>query len=192
MMKNVVKIKSLKISHKLIGKELPTNKDGHAGRAAEYLLESFGIPINRGAGTDMSHGLELKTRKISATSAQTICVMQPADIIQYSYYNSPVYAKFQQQLRIKTNDNNIIVDADIYDFDQPHIQRLIEDAYENGRQQLIKNPYLLYTPYTGYWGYFENTNPNKTTSLDFRIADPDMQKLEDMATSTYKNLFEEV
>lgn len=192
MMKNVVKIKSLKISHKLIGKELPTNKDGHAGRAAEYLLESFGIPINRGAGTDMRHGLELKTRKISATSAQTICVMQPADIIRYSYYNSPVYAKFQQQLRIKTNDNDIIVAADIYDFDQPHIQRLIEDAYENGRQQLIKNPDLLYTPYTGYWGYFENTNPNKTTSLDFRISDPDMQKLEDMSTSTYKNLFEEV
>jgi hypothetical protein len=191
-MKNVIKIKSLKITKQLIGKKLPTNIDGHAGRAAENLLESYGIPINRGHGTDIDLGLEVKTRKLTATSAQTICVMQPKDVIKYSYYDSTVYTKFQQQLRIKTDENDIIVSAEIYDFDQPHIQSLIESAYEHGRMQLTKNPELLYTPYTGFWGYFENTNPSKTTSLDFRISDTDMQKLESMSKSTFNQLFTEL
>jgi hypothetical protein len=189
-MKNPVRVKTFKYASKLIGQQLPTNAHGAAGRAVEDLLEQMGIPINRGPGTDMMFGLECKTRKLSATSAQTICVMHPSDIVKLSYYNSPVYAKFQQQLRIKTNDNDIIVSAQVYNFDQPHIQDKAEAAYENGRRQIIKDPNILYTPYEGHWGYFENTRPDKTSCLKFRVTDGDMEKLEEMSTSTFNKIFE--
>jgi hypothetical protein len=189
-MKNTVRVKTFKYASQLIGRQLPTNAHGAAGRAAEDLLEQMGIPINRGPGADMMFGLECKTRKLSATSSQTICVMHPEDIVKLSYYNSPVYAKFQQQLRIKTNDDDIIISAQVYDFDQPHIQDKVEAAYENGRRQIIKDPNILYTPYEGYWGYFENTNPNKTSCLDFRITNRDMEKFEEMSISTFNKIFE--
>ena len=185
------KIKKIKIVDHLIGIKLPTNLDGHAGRAAEDILEEAGIKINRGFGPDMlDWGIEVKTRKKSATSAQTITAMYVDDIINTPYKESNVYKKFQQQLRIKTNDDDIIVEADLYDFDQPQIQELIESAYENGRQILSKNKNLGYTPYSGFWGYFEQTKKDRDGLYDFRISDPDMLSLEMMAKSTFKNHFE--
>jgi hypothetical protein len=185
-----VKIKNLKVSQKLIGQVLPTNQSGHAGRAREKLLEAAGIPINRGAGPDiLYYGVEVKTRETTATSAQTVTAMYAEDIINTPYELSPVYAKFQQQFRVKTT-NGVIVEAEVYDFDQPHIQELVKEAYEHARAIIAKNPNIGYTPYTGYWGYFEQTKKLTSEAYDFRFSDAQMDALELMAKSTFSNLFE--
>jgi len=187
------KVKKLKFLNQLIGIKLPTNIDGHAGRAIENILENTGIKINRGLGPDMiDYGIEIKTRKKSATSAQTMAAMTDDHIINNSYRDSNLFKKFQQQLRIKTNDDNVIVEAELYDFDQPQIQELIEAAYEHGRAMIIQNKHIGYTPYVGYWGYFEQTKKDRENWYDFRISDPDMEKLERMAKSTFKDHFEVV
>lgn len=183
-------IKSFKLAKQLIGIKLPTNLDGHAGREVEKILEDMGVPINRGAGPDiLMFGLEIKTRKLSATSAQTVTAMHPDSIISTSYFDSPVYQKIRQQLRIYTNDNNVIVKADVFNFDQPQIQELLEEAYEHGRKIITKNPNIGYTPYSKQWGFFEQTRKERP-EYDFRVTNTMMEALEGMAKSTFRNIFE--
>jgi hypothetical protein len=189
-MKNTVKVKQFKLSEQLIGLQLPTNKEGHAGRALESVLESLGVPINKGSGADiLAYGLEVKTRKETASSAQTVATMSIEDIINTPYKNSNVYKKFQQQLRVKTNELDIIVSADIYDFDQPQIQDLIESAYEHARKQIVANNHIGYTSYVGHWGYFEQCHLPQSDSYSFRFSAQDMKDLESMAHSTFDVLF---
>jgi homoserine dehydrogenase len=190
-MTSQARIKKLKITDHLIGVKLPTNIDGHAGRAIENILEGAGLKVNRGLGPDLiDYGIEVKTRKKSATSAQTITSMSVNDIIKTPYKDSNVYKKFQQQLRIKTDDNNYITEAELFDFDQTQIQELIETAYENGRMILTQNKNIGYTPYTGYWGYFEQTKKDRENTYDFRVSNSDMESLERMAKSNFKHMFE--
>ena len=193
-MKN--KIKATKLTEKflkvLIGKELPTYKNGHAGRALENLLELYGLEIDRKSGVDIKiFGLEVKTRSLIATSPQTVTSMYYNDIICTPYKLSPVYAKFQQQLRIKLDENNVIVSAEIYDFDQPQIQEQVELAYERCRKMLLENPHLSYTPHqNGQYGYFEQVHLPKSEAYSFRFSDAMMTDLENMAKNEFKNLFE--
>ena len=190
MKKNIARVKEFKLSKKLIGHQLPTNIDGHAGRALEKLLESYGVPISQGPVADIEvYGLEVKTRKLTATSAQTVATMSIGDIIATPYKQSIIYHKLQQQLRIKTNELDIIVEAEVYDFDQPQIQDHIERGYEHGRQLIIANNNIGYTPYDGYWGYFEQCHKG-STSYSFRFSGPDMDALEDMTKSTFGSIFE--
>jgi hypothetical protein len=178
------------IRHRLLGKQLPSNFGGDAGRACENLLEDdVGIIINRGFGCDIPEiGWEVKCRKGTATSAQTVTTMRPEDIISTPYPLSPVYNKIRKQLRFTTNDNDVIIAIDLCDFDQPQIQELLEKAYEHARSLLRETPELEYTPYEGYWGYFEKTKKGRP-ELDFRLADGQMEKLLAMTSSTFKDIF---
>jgi len=178
------------IKHHLLGRQLPSNLGGDSGRACEDLLEDkIGISINRGAGCDIPEiGWEVKCRKGTATSAQTVSAMRPEDIISTPYPLSPIFKKIQKQLRFTTNDNDVIIAIDLCDFDQPQIQELIQEAYEHARILIKNNPSLEYTPYEGYWGYFEKTKKNRP-ELDFRLADGQMEKLLAMTNSTFQNLF---
>jgi homoserine dehydrogenase len=190
-MTSKAKVKKLKVSDHLIGIQLPTNTDGHAGRAIEDILEAAGLKVNRGLGPDLiDYGIEVKTRKKSATSAQTITSMSVDTIIKTPYKDSNVYKKFQQQFRVKTDDNNVIIEAGLFDFDQPQIQELIEAAYEHGRKILSQNKNIGYTPYTGFWGYFEQTKKDRDSVYDFRLSNSDMESLERMAKSNFKDMFE--
>ena len=185
-----MKVRIFKPAQALIGQTVPTNQHGHAGRFVETLLESMGVEVNKGHGPDfLDYGLELKTRDIDATSAQTIADMSEEDIINTDYKDSHVFKKFQQQLRVYTK-HNIIISADVYDFSHSTIQDLIERAYNHARNQLKQCSNLNRTEYKGFYGYFERVDPNRNT-LSFRLAKSDMETLEGMAKSTYKNLFTE-
>jgi hypothetical protein len=177
------------IRHHLLNIKISNNINGDAGRECENLLESIGICINRGAGCDIPEvGWEVKCRKGTATSAQTVTSMHPKNIISTSYRFSPVYQKIRKQLRFTTNDLDIITSIDLCDFDQPQIQDLLEEAYEHARSLIIINPKISYTPYEGYWGYFEKTKKDRP-ELDFRLADGQMEKLLAMTSSTFQNIF---
>jgi hypothetical protein len=175
----------------LLGLQLPTNINGESGRFVEQHLIENGWPINRGKGCDLLPlGLEIKTRKKSSTSPQTIGGMTYNDIINTAYEHSPIYIKFRQQYRIKTNDLDIVVSVGIYNFDQPQIQQLIKQGYEHAREQLRNNSALSATSYNGFYGYFERKLEGGN-SFDFRLSNSDMETLERMATSHYSNLFSE-
>jgi hypothetical protein len=178
------------IRHHLLNKQLPSNFGGDAGRACENLLEDeVGIAINRGAGCDIPEiGWEVKCRKGTATSAQTVATMRPENIILTPYPLSPIFEKIRKQLRFTTNDNDVIIAIDLCDFDQPQIQDLIQRAYEHARGLIKNNPKLEYTPYEGYWGYFEKTKKDRS-ELDFRLADGQMEKLLAMTNSTFQDIF---
>jgi hypothetical protein len=179
------------IRHQLLGKTLPPSKHGNNGRGAENLLENVvGIPINIRQGIDIPIlGWEVKTRGADKTSAQTVASMHPDLIVKTPYKESIVYKKIRKQLRFTTDENDIITNIDIYDFDQPQIQELLESAYEHGRSLIQQDSSIQYTPYEGYWGYFENTKADRF-ELDFRIAVGDMDKLIAMTSSTFRNIFQ--
>jgi hypothetical protein len=191
---SIGKLKEVKFLKDLIGRKLPSNMFGAAGREFENILESdYNVNINRGEGPDdLMFGVEFKTRDLDAISPQTVGTMKTSDIVKTPYKESLIFKKFQQQIRIKTK-NNVIVEADLYDFRPKHIQEKIEEAYEYARGQLIKDSHLRATlsgpDSTGYWGYFENSN-NRENSQSFRINLSGMNDYETMAKSTFTQIFD--
>ena len=181
------------IKKSLIGKELTNEKNGDAGRDFEDKIESMGIIINRGNGVDCKEfDWEFKTRHENATSAQTVGTMLPEDVISTkNWYDTPIHKKLKKQLRATLNEQSMIIDIDLVDFDQPHIQDICEQAYKHARNQIVSNPHIVYTSQKGkFYGYFENTNPSKTRSLDWRISDRSMDKLKSMSKSTFGSIFD--
>jgi hypothetical protein len=175
--------------NQLIGMVLPTNHGGEAGRTVENLIESMGLIFNRGSGQDLpALGIEVKTRELTATSPQTIGSITIKDLISTPYPQSQLCSKFQKQLRIKTL-SHVITEAKIYNFGLEHIQHKMAASYENGRAQVAKDPDQTYYPINGHWGYFERIK--ESNSLLFRISDADMIAMEQMASSTFRTLFEE-
>lgn len=183
----MAKIKQVK---NLVGQPVPPKTHGAAGRAIEKMMEAQGWPMDRhGQGVDVpAYGFEVKSRDIGSTSAQNIGKMLPEDIKVTPYSKSPVHDKVQQQLRVKTQDQ-VIVSADMYDFTNPFIQQKLEESYEAGRAKIIAGDDSNYI-YGGPYGIFERTSPETSRSYEFRLTDSAMQKLENMATSTFKDLFE--
>jgi hypothetical protein len=173
----------------LIDKKVSTNQGGHSGRDVESLIEDMGFNINRGAGCDMPEfGWEIKSRKEGAQSAQTVTAMYADDIISTPYKLSAVYEKLQKWVRVTINEFDVICKVELLDFDQPQIQELFEAAYENARQLIIKNPDIGYTPYAGFWAYFEQTRIPANIAYDFRIAESDIDSIIGMAKSTFANI----
>lgn len=183
----MAKIKQVK---HLVGKSVPPKTNGSAGREVEEIMVAHGWPMDRnGQGIDVpTYGFEVKSRDLDSTSAQSIGKMLPENIKITPYAKSPIYDKVQQQLRVKTQDQ-VIISADMYDFSHPYIQQKIEESYEAARANIIAGDNSNYIS-GGPYGYFERTNPNTSRSYDFRLTNGAMQKLENMSTSTFKDLFE--
>lgn len=175
----------------LVGTQISSTFGGQSGRDAENLLEGMGFKIDRKGILDMqAYNWEVKTRRVNATSAQTVATMYVDDIISTPYRLSKVYEKIRKQLRFTQTEDNVISSIDLIDFDQPHIQHRLESAYESQRAKLKANPFLSYTKVdAGQCAYFEDVHNNNT--LDFRITDSIMNSLIASSKSTYSTLFEE-
>jgi hypothetical protein len=186
----MIKVKQLKKDN-LVGKTIPTNKNGHAGRAVENLLEDQGYSINRrGAVPDMEKlNLEVKTRDLDATSPQTVGTMLLDAIKVTPYRLSSIAEKLKQQLRVKTKDR-VIVESRVWDFSDPYIQSLIETSYETARQKIIAGCRDKYIP-GGEYGYFEKCT-NSDESYAWRMSQSMMDKLETMSNNspTFNKIFE--
>lgn len=176
----------------LVGMPVPVNCSD-AGKAVEDKLESLGYLMNRGKGLDIPKlGVEVKTRKEGAKSARQIGTMTFNDILNTPYRLSPIKKKFQQQLIVK-HKNNVVTSAKVYDFSNPHIQALIEHAYEECRVALAKHAptkdtvmpkYVRGNNCVAYWEH------HASNSFQFRIAGTVYTKLERMAVNCNNQLFE--
>lgn len=186
----MIKVKKLK-KDTLVGKEVPTNLNGHAGRFIEDLLEVAGYGLDRrGAGPDMPElNVEVKTRDLGATSPQTVGTMTVTAIKSTPYPSSSIFAKLQQQLRVKTKCRTI-VESQIRDFSDSYIQSKIGESYEAARQKIIggnRGNYISGGPY----GYFEKCRHTKN-SYAWRMSQAMMDSLETMSSNTpaFNSLFE--
>jgi hypothetical protein len=200
-----LKITNLKkATDALVGMVVPEQCYGNIGNLVEDEMEKLGYNINRGKGADLlSIGVEIKTRGLEATSAQSISSMTSSDIVETSYKDSVIFKKFQQQFRVhhskKLDGSTVIVSAKIYNFAFPKIQDAVEAAYETGRAVMAGqlnncdghcDDYIRGTlpnglPACGYWERKENSN-----SFDFRFPTTVMEYFEEVAANSSNKLFE--
>lgn len=156
------------------------------GREFEQVLAQSGFRINTGCGVDLPDlDVEVKTKDVNSTSANTVGTMTYEDICNKSYEESGIFEKIQRQFRVETN-NGTIVNQAIFDFSKPFIQDVIKDAYESAREKMIAGDKSSYISGSAY-GYFEQKTEN---SWAFRISVPAMKKLEKMSTSTFERFFD--
>jgi hypothetical protein len=188
-MTNKVKVKSIKTDFR--GTVLPKEHDLR-GRAFEQILKNLGNPVAVGAGADYpKHGLEVKTKDTESTSANSVGSILYEDIKTTPYSKSSIAEKLQQQYRVKVKDG-IVVSNKIYDFSKPHIQAVLENAYETARAKIIAGDNSNYIT-GGEFGHFERKKlkgGKLTNSWVFRIPVKSMDKLEGMAQSMFNELFD--
>jgi len=179
----------LGIRHYFIGQIMPAKYHGDAGRYNEMLYQQMGYHVNKGLGPDLPLlGWEAKCRDVNSTSALTVTALHPNHIIQYPYKFSYLYAKCQKIILTTTADC-VVKDVQLLNLTSNYTQTKIEEAYEHGRKQLTKNPESLYTNYTGYYGYFENTKKGRP-ELDFRLTWSDCLDLQTMSNPLVESLFD--
>lgn len=182
-----MKAKIVGLKTNLVGETVSPKTHGAAGRDIENRLRAQGFPISNESGPDLpSIGVEVKSRDVDATSAQSVGSMLPEDIIKTPYHESVICKKLQQQFRVKHKDQ-VIVSADMYDFSPKYIQERIETSYEAARQKIIvgdDGDYISGGPY----GYFERTVKG-SRSYQFRVSNGAVKKLEIMASATSNKLF---
>lgn len=177
------------------GTVLPTNMHGQAGVAFEVVLKQDGYDISSTAtGPDIERfGLEIKTRKLGSTSAQTIGRLSANNIKATPFEETSICKKIQQQIRAKTDDSvfveNTIVECSVYDFSSKHIQDLLKEAYEICRGKLIAGDTSNYIHGTK-WGYLERESEKR--AYQFRISSAAFSQLEQMAKAAknYNKFFE--
>jgi hypothetical protein len=142
----MLNVKTKSFHHSLVGKQIPCTKHevntGYVGRKIEDIIESFGIKINRYEGVDLiEYGVEVKSRVSYADTYIAIATMNRDYIINTPYKDS-IACKKLQQVRIVDYDFNEIKQLatitfdKVYDWSDPVLQNIFENAYERGRRSL--------------------------------------------------------
>jgi hypothetical protein len=182
-----MKPRVVRLKANMVGKSVPSNINGAAGRYIEKELGEQGYPMSNAPGPDIPEiEMEVKSRDLDATSAHTVGRMTPEDIKSTPYRKSVVHDKLQRQYRVKTKDQVIVSDR-VYDFTVPYIQEKIEQCYEAARQKIIQGDERDYIS-GGSYGFFER-QADGPRSYQFRFTDGAMKKLESMSCSTFHKLF---
>ncbi len=182
-----MKAKVTKLNTTLVGMHVPDSANGYAGRYVEQELIQQGFDVDTRGTIDIPGlDIEVKTRDLDATSAQTVGKMSLEKIKQTSYKDSTVREKIQRQFRVSIRDNTI-VGTEVVDFSWDIIQAKIEESYELARARINQGCDDNYIP-GGSYGYFERTVKN-SDSYDFRLSDSAMKKLVAMANSTARDIF---
>jgi hypothetical protein len=192
MNKPAVKVTKLNRGVK-VGDPVPKQCLGNVGYEIEARLIENGYDLNIGHGPDLhAMGIEVKTRKTNAQSANTVGAMTLDDIKSTPYQQSNVCAKIQRQYRVEYDDMmNEITSEKVYDFTDPFIQRKIELGYESARKIIIAGAHGDYINGGEGIGYFERKR-NSENSYAFRISGPKMKNIEKVAANAkqFNNLFE--
>ena len=177
------------IKSNLVGTEVSKN---HAIRGSQIhdSIYKTNPSMNDGKGADFRQfDAEVKSKDVNSRSAYGIASMTIDDIQNTPYNSSVVKEKLQQQIQILV-DNGKVIDEDIFDFRPQWIQDKFEEAYEIGRDKIIRGDRSGYIHGSKY-GYFEKRT-NSDNSYQFRIAVGAMKELRTMAKNQINNpnLFE--
>ena len=192
----MIKVKSIKKGIE-VGADIPFQQNhGNVGRWVEEQLSNNGYQLSNGKGVDIPGlGVECKSRKVESNSPHTVGTMTIDTIIENKYEDSVIFEKFQQQYRVHYSDEGqIVLSSDMYDFSDPYIQQQIREAYEEGRKVIIAERLNDMFPARyirgGDFGQFEVTESGN--GYRFRIPNNAMKKIERMSKSSpiFNGLFE--
>lgn len=180
-----------------VGTEIPERQQyGNIGRWVESKMKDQGWEVTHGAGVDLpKYGVEIKSRKVESNSHHTVGTMSIDSIVVTPYEQSIIKEKFQQQYRVHySDDQQVVISEELVDFSDKYIQNKIRDAYETGREQIIKNAQQGHHPtYVKgtEWGHFEKAQSKN--SYRFRIPNNSMKKLEHVSKNSdiFERLFGE-
>lgn len=193
----MIKVKSLTKGIE-VGTDIPfRQRSGNVGRWAEEQLADNGYTMSNGKGVDIPGlGVECKTRKVESNSPHTVATMTAEDIVNTKYEDSVIFEKFQQQYRVHySNEGQVVLSSEIYDFSDPYIQERIREAYEAGRkviaEELSDGGWSKYIR-GGDFGQFEITDSGN--GYRFRVPHSGMKKIENMSKGApmFNTLFETV
>jgi hypothetical protein len=186
-----VKVKNINVDWSLVKLNNPKETiDGSNGHLVENVLEDIGFPLDRVATTDLP-GMEVKSKSKYSKTSWTIGRMTYNKIVNTPWADSPIKEKMQKQYQLiiseKTYDaSGVITDAKVVDFTFHEIQKILEKAYENCRQQLINNSGNHGTVKSDI-AYFEYRKGN---SYQFRIKNSSMKNLVSQASALSNPLFD--
>jgi hypothetical protein len=177
-----------KATRYLVGKKVPKQYNGNVGRIIEMWMSALGYKLNSGAGCDLkSIGTDIKSRTIESTSPYSIGSMTRSDIIKLPYESSAICKKFQYHYKVKhSSQSGKIVSAELQDYTAKFIQEKIKHAYESARELFKNGACGTYVRGENAWGYFEYKDSDSYT---FRIPNSNMETLESMSSSNYRDLF---
>jgi hypothetical protein len=165
-----------------------TEKHGNIGRWVEDELQMQGFRVNRGFGVDLpDYDLELKTRNINATSAQTITTCTTRLLLAHEWDTSPVSRKMKRQYRVlyKQRDQNssVVVESGVFDFTKSDIQSILANDFNKNRL-FVAQFYLQHGHYPTYVhagnGFVKFERSETRDAYQIRIPPRKMNKLERM------------
>ena len=192
----MIKVKAIKKGIE-VGADIPFQQShGNVGRWVEEQLSTNGYVMSNGKGVDIPGlGVECKSRKVESNSPHTVATMTTNAIVTTKYEDSVIFEKFQQQYRVHYSDEGqVVLSSDMYDFSDPYIQQQIREAYEAGRKVIIdeitNDGYPPRYIRGGDFGQFEITESGG--GYRFRIPHNAMKKIEGMSKSSsiFNGLFE--
>jgi hypothetical protein len=161
---------------------------GNIGRWVENHLAAQGYKINRGFGIDLKGlKLEIKTRDINATSAQTITSLSLSNLLTYDWKRGPARHKITRQYRVlyKQLDfqSSIVVESGVFDFTKSGIPQILGSDFDVNRQYFEDyvekhGEYPKYVNKGQGWLFLERTTERKVWQV--RVTNRNMNKLENM------------
>ena len=125
------------------GDTFPSPKnDGDVGHWVDQTLEDKGHKIDKKGILDLPEfGMDNKTTKLRTNAATTIGSMTKPDIVnQPDWYQTNFYKKALNHNQVVwDSDFNEVVSVNSIDYDLPDIQKKLEEAYTDLRDQLIQD-----------------------------------------------------
>jgi hypothetical protein len=183
----MLKLKSVKTG--LIGRQMPRD-DAARGVFIHNYFESEGWPLNRGPGADFpEYAVELKSRRINATSGHTIGSMNFYDLCTVPFKDSLVAAKLQYQIRVTVDENSVVTAVDVYDFTPDFIQDMVKTGYEEIQNKARKLDVTCKLPDSIYGTQYCYAELHKDTeSYKIRLSKKAMINIINASTSTFRDL----
>jgi len=163
-------------------------KHGNIGRWVENYLALQGYKINKGFGIDLlGLNLEIKTRDVNATSAQTITSLSLPNLVNYDWNRGPAKHKIARQYRVlyKQLDagSSIVVESGVFDFTKSGIPQILRYDFDVNRRYFIDyleehGEYPKYVNKGSGWLFLERTTEREFWQV--RLTNSNMNKLENM------------
>jgi len=182
-----MKVKIKKLTTSLVGETFSMDCSVR-GQQVHNRLKELGADMQNGPGADIKDlGVEIKSRKINAISAETIGSISPEDIISTAWENTHLFEKTQTLHKYKLNEAGNVVSENTFDFSRPSVQEKLKEGYEACRADLIKNgPTKNYIHPNGSWVYLERIDGKKSYQLRTKKG----KELETLSKSTIDDIFE--
>lgn len=177
-----------KLHKTLVGLVIDAPGTNYAGWQIEDELVKAGWQLNQGEGPDMqAFGIEVKSRKVGATSPITIGSMTATTIKNTTWAATSISDKCQKIRLVEYDDSFttkfIVIRDEIYDLRHQSIQKLFAEAYKNMQEQFINGSHTATDYVSGDNSMFCFERIGETDNWAFRLSNTCLKTLKGMSKS---------